>query len=83
MSSILLALLGASYEDIAKDFLFTNFSIYGSREIETRFSFSWWMDELDKLEGNNLSEKAANFLKSKGITDNQIENIKKAFIIGY
>lgn len=83
MSSILLALLGASYEDIAKDFLFTNFSIYGSREIETRFSFSWWMDELDKLEGNNLSEKTANFLKSKGITDNQIENIKKAFIIGY
>ena len=83
MSSILLALLGASYEDIAKDFLFTNFSIYGSREIETRFSFSWWMDELDKLEGNNLSEKAANFLKTKGITDNQIENIKKAFIIGY
>ncbi len=83
MSSILLALLGANYEDIAKDFLFTNFSNYGSREIETRFSFSWWMDELDKLEGNNLSEKAANFLKSKGITDNQIENIKKAFIIGY
>ena len=83
MSSILLALLGANYEDIAKDFLFTNFSIYGSREIETRFSFSWWMGEVDKLEGNNLSEKAANFLKSKGITDNQIENIKKAFIIGY
>ncbi|MBR4237705.1 tyrosine-protein phosphatase [bacterium] len=83
MSSILLALLGASYEDIAKDFLFTNFSIYGSREIETRFSFSWWMGELDKLDGNNLSEKATNFLKSKGITDDQIENIKKAFIIGY
>ena len=83
MSSILLTLLGASYEDIAKDFLFTNFSIYGSREIETRFSFSWWMDELDKLEGNNLSEKASSFLKSKGITDNQIENIKRSFIIGY
>ena len=83
MSTILLALLGASYEDIAKDFLFTNFSIYGSREIDTRFSFSWWMGELDKLDGNNLSEKASSFLKSKGITDNQIENIKRSFIIGY
>ena len=81
--SMLLAVCGVGYEDIARDYMFTNFSTNGTRSLSAEYSFSKWWNELKKLKGKNHAEKAANWLRSKGVTDAQIQAIRKALIEGY
>jgi len=81
MSFSLLALLGCEYNDIVKDYLFTNFSIQGKREIDTEFRF-WWKKLLE-FKGKNTAEKCKNWLMKKGIEESTIEHIRSIFIDGY
>ena len=46
MTLALLTLLGCEYEDVAKDYLFTNFANQKKRDINTYFNY-WW-DRFDK-----------------------------------
>ena len=83
VASMLLAVCGVGYEDIARDYMFSNFSIGGNRLLDGYFSLSWWWGELEKIDGSTHADKAANWLKTKGITAEQIETIRKIFIEGY
>jgi len=81
MSFALLSLLGCDYNDIAKDYLFTNFGRQGKRDINSEFK-NWW-EKLNKYEGKTTAEKCKNWLMSKGIEESTIEHIRAIFIDGY
>lgn len=76
---ILLTVCGVDYEDIAKDYTFTNFS--GQRRDITALE-TWW-SKLEAFEGETMADKAASWLLSKGVPAETIENIRVAFIEGY
>lgn len=78
---MLLAVCGVSYEDIARDYLMTNFSYNGERTLEKEFNI-WWK-KLGKLEGDTVPEKAETWMKSKGVSEETIERIREVFIEGY
>ena len=78
---MLLAVCGASYEDMARDYLFTNFSTHGARYIGSEFN-NWW-NKLDSFEGDTKAEKAKNWMISKGISAEQVEKIREIFVEGY
>ena len=78
---MLLTVCGADYEDIARDYLFTNFSTQGARYIDSEFN-NWW-SKLDNFEGDTKAEKAKSWMLSKGITDEQVEKIREIFVAGY
>ena len=80
---ILLTVCGVSYEDAARDFLFTNFSTHGSRSTDRQYSFNEWYTKLKRYGGDSKAEQAANWLKKKGLTDEQIERIRTIFIENY
>ena len=82
MSFALLALLGAEYKDIAKDYAFTSFSTQGKRYVK-HSQLETWMDKLKKFEGKNLAEKCKNWLMQKGIKERVLEHIREIFIDGY
>ena len=78
---ILLTLCGVSYEDAVLDYLFTNFT---DEEVRLKESeFDRWYSKLDLFAGETKSEKAANWLRLKGVPDDQIERIKEVFVEGY
>ena len=81
MSFALLTLLGCEYNDVAKDYLFTNFGVQGKREIDSEFNV-WW-GKLDNFEGETKAEKCKNWLISKGIEASTLEHIRAIFIDGY
>ena len=81
MSFALLTLLGCDYNDIAKDYLFTNFANEGYRDIKGEFN-EWW-EKLNYYEGNNKAEQCKNWLISKGLEEWKLEHIKSIFIDGY
>ena len=76
----LLSLLGCEYEDMARDFCFTNFAQQGTREFE---NFIMWWDKLAKFEGETTAEKSKSWLMSKGIEESKLEHIRAIFIDGY
>ena len=82
MSFALLALLGAEYKDIAKDYAFTSFSTQGKRYVK-HSQLEIWMNKLQKFEGKNLAEKCKNWLMKKGIKERVLEHIREIFIEGY
>ena len=82
MSFALLALLGAEYKDIAKDYAFTSFSTQGKRYVK-HSQLETWMKKLQKFEGKNLAEKCKNWLMKKGIKERVLEHIREIFIDGY
>lgn len=77
-SFILLALLGADYDDIATDYMYTNFSGQnrgiGAMDV-------WW-EKLQALEGETTADKAATWLLSKGVPAETIERIQQIFVEG-
>ena len=81
MSFALLTLLGCDYNDIARDYLFTNFANEGFRDINNEFNV-WW-EKLNFYEGNTKAEQCKNWLISKGLEENKLENIRRIFIDGY
>ena len=78
---MLLTVCGADYDDIARDYLFTNFSTHGARYIDSEFN-NWW-NKLDDFEGDTKAERAKSWLISKGITAEQVEKIRGIFVAGY
>ena len=78
---MLLTLCGVSYEDMARDYLFTNFTDQKVRLKESEFDK--WYERLDYFAGETKAEKAANWLRLKGVPDDQIERIREIFIEGY
>ena len=78
---MLLTLCGCEYEDMARDYLFTNFTDQDVRLVESEFNK--WYDRLDYFAGETKAEKAANWLRLKGVPDDQIERIREIFIEGY
>lgn len=80
---ILLTVCGADYDDIARDYLFTNFSAQGSRFGNFTFEFKQWWSKLDGFEGETKAEKAKAWLISKGVTAEQVERIREIFVEGY
>jgi len=81
MTFALLTLLGCEYEDIARDYLFTNFDEQGSRNLDSEFN-QWW-NKLDNFDGETKAEKCKNWLMNKGIEESQLEHIRAIFINGY
>ena len=79
-SFMLLAVCGASYEDMVRDYLFTNFSTHGARYI---YALDEWYKKLDQFDGATKAEKAKNWMLSKGIPEIQIEKIREIFVTGY
>ncbi len=80
---ILLTVCGAAYDDIARDYLFTNFSTQGSRFGNFTSEFKQWWSKLDGFEGETKAEKAKAWLISKGVTAEQVERIREIFVEGY
>ena len=80
---MLLTLCGVSYTDLARDYLFTNFSTQGSRFSNFTSEFKQWWSKLDKLSGNTKADKAESWLMSKGLTYEQCEHIREIFVPGY
>ena len=63
--------------------LFTNFSTQGSRINNYESEFKQWWTKLDSFEGSTKADKAKSWLISKGITSNQVENIRTIFVDNY
>ena len=82
-SFVLLTVCGAEYNDIARDYLFTNFSTQGSRINNYESEFKQWWSKLDSFDGLTKADKAKSWLISKGITSNQVENIRTIFVDNY
>ena len=80
---MLLTVCGASVENIARDYMFTNFSVYGSRVSTFKTDFLKWRSKLEKLDGDTLAEKAKTWLISKGISDETVEIIRATFVENY
>lgn len=78
---MLLAVCGVSYEDMARDYLFTNFSTQGVRKLKSEFIY--WYDKLNNFAGKTKAEQAKSWLISKGVTSEQVERIRGIFIEGY
>ena len=81
MSFALLTLLGCDYNDIARDYLFTNFSNDGCRYVEGEFN-NWWK-KLSQYKGDTKAEQCKNWLMSKGLEGEKLEYIRSIFIKGY
>ena len=81
MTFALMTLLGCEYNDIARDYCFTNFGVQGSRDINSEFK-NWWA-KLDLYPGETKAEKCKIWLMSKGIEEEKLEHIREIFIDNY
>ena len=55
----------------------TSFSVYGERNSKTtEYDFAKFVARLKTYTGNTLSEKTENYMKSIGLTDTEIYNIR-------
>ena len=77
----LMTLLGCEYDDITRDYCFTNFGYQGFRNINTHFT-TWW-NKLDNFDGETKAERCKSWLMSKGIEESILEHIRTIFIDGY
>ena len=78
---MLLTVCGVSYDDAARDYLFTNFSTHGERKLNSEFDK--WYSKLEKYQGDSKAEKAKSWLISKGVTAEQVEHIREIFVENY
>ena len=80
-SFYLLLMCGVSYEDAARDYLFTNFSIYGARALES--GPERWTQHIRGFKGDTLAEKAKQWAISMGIPEETVEKIRTVLIENY
>ena len=80
-SFALLSLLGVEYEDITRDYAFTDFGQKNIKYINSKFNI-WW-PKLNDFNGDTLAEKSKSFLMGKGIEESKLEHIRAIFINGY
>ena len=77
----LMTLLGCDYNDVARNYCFSNFANQGSRDIRSPFNV-WW-NKLDSFEGETKAEKCKSWLIQKGIEEAKLEHIRAIFIDNY
>ena len=77
---MLLTVCGVSYHDVALDYLFTNFSVMGRRDVGT---IDYYYNRLNEFEGETKAEQAKNWMLSKGISEETVEVIRETFVEGY
>ncbi len=81
---LLRMLLGMSELDAIKDHEFSSFSIYGERNTKTGESgewFHWFYDRLQaEYEGKTTQEKAVDYLRKIGVTEEEMDKIKGIFL---
>jgi len=82
MSFFLLGLCGASYEDMARDYNYTNFSTQGARYLENEF-VNWYNKLLTNYPSETLPNKFKAHLMTKGLSSNTLETIRGIFVEGY
>ena len=78
---MLLTLCGVDYDDIARDYLFSNFTDQRSRELTSEFN-NWWA-KLDYFAGETKADQAKNWLRLKGVSEEDLEHIREIFVEGY
>ena len=78
---MLLTVCGVSYEDAARDYLFTCFAEGGMRHLASEFEV--WEEKLGALEGETRAEKAKSWMTSKGVPEATVEKIRETFVAGY
>ena len=83
-SLILEALLGVAKEDLIRDYELSAF-YYNYAHVHRNFDTNGGpitkvIEELEKFEGETLADKTANYLKSVGVTDAEIESIRSIFL---
>lgn len=78
------ALLGVSEKDLIQDYEFTSFSIYGERNAQRGNFSDYFVPFRKKLEtytGDTLKEKVESYMRSIGVTEQEIANIR-AIMLG-
>ncbi len=78
VAAILLSLLGVKREEIIQDFELTSFSKVGER---SKAKLMPVLDNLDRFNGDTVSEKTENYLLSIGLSKQEIYGIK-AIMLG-
>ena len=82
MSFFLMGLLGASEEDIGRDYVLTRFA--GERAVLPDNEIKNWLDKTNALSGANFTEKLYKHLKDDfGIAVDTLETIREKFVPGY
>ena len=82
MSFFLMGLLGASEEDIGRDYVLTRFA--GERAVLPDNEIKNWLDKTNALSGANFTEKLYKHLKDDfGIAADTLETIREKFVPGY
>lgn len=77
VSFLINALCGVDEATLIKDYEMTSFSVYGERNSKTtEYDFAKFVARLKTYTGNTLSEKTENYMKSIGLTDTEIYNIR-------
>lgn len=71
-------LLGVSKEDLYRDYLFSNFGVIGKPR--TSATIDDYLLELKKYEGSTLSEQIENYLINVGVSQDNIDNLKRILI---
>ena len=69
---------GCSYEDMERDYLFSNFGNIGSSRAES--TLKTVTSPITAMQGSTIQEKCVNYLLSCGITQEQIDSIKNILI---
>ncbi len=75
MAFFLNGLLGASEEQLYRDFLFSNFGAIGSSRTDS--AISTYLDIVKTAEGNTLSEQIYNYLLSIGVSASDMDTFIK------
>lgn len=77
VSFLINALCGVDEATLIKDYEMTSFSMYGERNSKTtEYNFSGFLARLKTYTGSTLSEKTENYMKSIGVSEIAIYNIK-------
>ena len=82
MSFFLMGLLGASEEDIGRDYVLTRFA--GERAVLPETEFDNWVRKTMNCEGKTFADKTYNHLKNDiGVPADTLETIREKFVAGY
>ena len=82
MSFFLMGLLGASKDDIGRDYVLTRFA--GERAVLPDNEIKNWMDKTEALQGATFADKIYKHLKDDfGIGVDTLETIREKFVPGY
>ncbi len=80
LCALILSFLGVSEEEVKTDFEFTTLSAVGPRSRNEEGKFVAYWEALTKTSGSTLQEKATNYLKSCGISDDTLNKVKSIML---